>query len=146
MKRVNKAKKIREYVAEHPEAKAKEIAVALKIDPQYIHQVVYKIKREAHKSLKTWVQDRPKRRLQGAVQRPEPTTDIVATHHTDMVNHPPHYKSGGIETIDFIEAKGLSYHLGNVVKYVSRADHKGNKLEDLKKAQWYLNRAIEKLI
>jgi hypothetical protein len=62
-----------------------------------------------------------------------------------MVNHPPHYKAGGIETIDFIEAKTLGYHLGNVVKYVSRADHKGNKLEDLKKAQWYLSRAIEKL-
>ena len=71
--------------------------------------------------------------------------DIVATHHTDMVNHPPHYKAGGIETIDFIEAKGLGYHLGNVVKYITRADHKGNKLEDLKKAQWYLSRAIEKL-
>jgi len=71
--------------------------------------------------------------------------DIVSTHHTDMVNHPPHYKAGGIETIDFIEAKGLGYHLGNVVKYVTRADHKGNKLEDLKKAQWYLSRAIEKL-
>ena len=93
---------------------------------------------------------RPKRRLQGAVQRAEEAVkevqeDIIAVHHTDMVNHPPHYKSGGIETIDFIEAKELSYHLGNVVKYVSRADHKGSKLEDLKKAQWYLNRAIEKL-
>jgi len=71
--------------------------------------------------------------------------DIVSTHHTDMVNHPPHYKAGGMETIDFIEAKALGYHLGNVVKYITRADHKGNKLEDLKKAQWYLSRAIEKL-
>ena len=61
----------------------------------------------------------------------------------DAVNHPAHYKVGGIETIDFIEAKDLSYHLGNVVKYVTRADHKGNKLEDLRKAQWYLTRAIE---
>ena len=63
----------------------------------------------------------------------------------DLVNHPPHYKEGGIETIDFIEAKNLDYHLGNVIKYVSRADHKGNKLQDLQKAQWYLNRAIEKI-
>jgi hypothetical protein len=59
-----------------------------------------------------------------------------------MVNHPPHYKAGGIETIDFIEAKNLGYNLGNVVKYVSRADLKGNKLEDLQKAKWYLERAI----
>ena len=60
----------------------------------------------------------------------------------DMVNHPPHYKAGGIETIDFIEAKKLGYNLGNVVKYVSRADLKVDKLEDLKKARWYLDREI----
>jgi len=63
----------------------------------------------------------------------------------DNVNHPAHYKSGGIETIDFIEAKKLDYHLGNVVKYITRSDLKGNKLEDLQKAQWYLNRAINNL-
>lgn len=60
----------------------------------------------------------------------------------DMVNHPAHYKTGGIETIDFIEAKKLNYHLGNVVKYITRADHKGDRLENLKKAQWYLEREI----
>jgi Protein of unknwon function (DUF3310) len=63
----------------------------------------------------------------------------------DMVNHPPHYKSGGIEVIDFIEAKKLNYHLGNVVKYVARAEYKADKLEDLKKARWYLTREIERL-
>ena len=62
----------------------------------------------------------------------------------DNVNHPAHYKVGGIETIDFIEAKGLSYHLGNVVKYIARADSKGNREEDLLKARWYLNREIAK--
>lgn len=61
----------------------------------------------------------------------------------DVVNHPAHYKVGGIETIDFIEAKGLNYHLGNVVKYITRADHKGDRIENLKKAQWYLTREIE---
>jgi hypothetical protein len=68
--------------------------------------------------------------------------DIVTKHHTDMVNEPPHYKTGGIETIDFIEAKKLDYNLGNAVKYITRADHKGDKHEDLCKARWYLNRAI----
>jgi len=63
----------------------------------------------------------------------------------DMVNSPPHYTTGGIETIDFIEAKELNYHLGNVVKYVTRSGHKGDKLKDLEKAQWYLNRAINNL-
>lgn len=62
---------------------------------------------------------------------------------SDPVNHPAHYKAGGIETIDFIEAKGLNYRLGNVVKYVTRADHKGNRKQDLEKAMWYLRREIE---
>ena len=64
---------------------------------------------------------------------------------SDPVNHPSHYTTGGIETIDFIEAKGLDYNLGNVVKYITRADKKGKQLEDLKKAQWYLNRAVSNL-
>jgi hypothetical protein len=63
----------------------------------------------------------------------------------DPVNHPAHYKVGGIETIDFIEAKGLTYHLGNAVKYIARADHKGNRLQDLEKARWYLDREIGNL-
>jgi len=63
----------------------------------------------------------------------------------DMVNSPPHYTAGGIETIDFIEAKELNYHLGNVVKYITRSGHKGDKLKDLEKAQWYLNREIDNL-
>ena len=63
----------------------------------------------------------------------------------DPVNNPPHYTTGGIETIDFIEAKKLNYNIGNVVKYLTRADHKGNKLEDLRKAQWYLTREINSL-
>ena len=61
---------------------------------------------------------------------------------TEAVNHPPHYTAGGIETIDFIEAKNLNFRLANVVKYVSRASHKGKQLEDLRKAQWYLSREI----
>jgi hypothetical protein len=62
----------------------------------------------------------------------------------DKVNHPAHYKTGGMETIEFIEAKGFGYNLGNVIKYLSRADHKGNREEDLLKARWYLNREIAK--
>ena len=61
----------------------------------------------------------------------------------DNVNNPAHYKVGGIETITFIEAKKLNYNLGNVVKYITRADYKGNRTEDLKKARWYLDREIQ---
>lgn len=65
---------------------------------------------------------------------------------TDMVNHPSHYNKGKIEVIDFIEDQGLSFHLGNVIKYVARAGSKGDKLEDLKKARWYLDRYINEVM
>lgn len=71
-----------------------------------------------------------------------PITDKTEFIMPDPVNHPSHYVTGGIETIDFIEAKQLNYNLGNVVKYITRADHKGNRLQDLQKAKWYLEREI----
>jgi len=63
----------------------------------------------------------------------------------DPVEHPSHYTYGTIETIDYIEDKGFNFCLGNVIKYVTRAGHKDNALEDLKKARWYLDREIEAL-
>ena len=67
--------------------------------------------------------------------------------NNDAVNHPSHYTDGGIETIDFIEAKKLPYHLGNAVKYISRAGKKDqNKtIEDLQKSVWYIERYIKVL-
>ena len=62
----------------------------------------------------------------------------------DLVNDPPHYKHGGIETIDYIEAKELNFHLGNAVKYISRANHKGTPLQDIRKAIWYLQRELDR--
>ena len=70
-------------------------------------------------------------------------TVIRTASQDDPVNHPSHYTVGGIETIDFIEAKGLNYNLGNVVKYITRSDYKGNKHQDLQKALWYLNRELQ---
>lgn len=68
------------------------------------------------------------------------------TEKDDPVNHPKHYADGNIETIDFIEDKNLNFHLGNAVKYISRAGKKGKDktIEDLNKAVWYLNRYINK--
>lgn len=63
---------------------------------------------------------------------------------TDPINAPSHYTHGPVEVIEAIEAWGLGFRLGNVVKYVARADHKGNRLEDLRKARWYLDREISK--
>jgi hypothetical protein len=65
----------------------------------------------------------------------------------EAINHPAHY--GGAEdpyeAIKVVEAWGLGFHLGNVVKYLSRAGKKGDALEDLKKARWYLDRQIANL-
>lgn len=77
-------------------------------------------------------------------RRGRPAKQLSSSSH-DPVNSPTHYTTGGIETIDYIEAKQLNYHLGNVVKYVSRAGKKGATLEDLKKAKWYLDREIQRL-
>lgn len=67
---------------------------------------------------------------------------------SNLVNNPPHYKQGKIEVIDAIEGLLLDndFLLANVVKYVARAKYKDNELIDLQKAQWYLNRKINKLI
>jgi transposase-like protein len=81
--------------------------------------------------------------MRGKYDVQEPVQEVVQVFPDDPVNHPSHYMVGGIEVIDFIRAKNFSYLLGNVIKYVSRSQHKGNYLEDLKKAQWYLTRAIE---
>ncbi len=70
---------------------------------------------------------------------------------SDIKNNidPEHYKVGGIETWDFLKAKLTpsqlaGYVKGNVIKYVSRCDHK-NGVEDLEKAAWYLNHLIEEV-
>ena len=63
----------------------------------------------------------------------------------DSVNHPTHYTFSKVEVIDAIEEWGLGFHLGNSVKYIARAKHKGNELEDLRKARWYLDRYIGRL-
>lgn len=66
---------------------------------------------------------------------------------SERVNHPAHY--GGAdnpyEAIKVIEAWGLDFCLGNAVKYISRAGKKGDALEDLKKARWYLDRLIQRM-
>jgi len=70
-------------------------------------------------------------------------TALFDCSKTDPVNHPPHYRDGGIEVIDFIESKDLNYRLGNVIKYVSRAGKKdSDPVQDLEKAAWYLQREI----
>lgn len=60
------------------------------------------------------------------------------------VDHPDHYNVGDIETIEYLESLGIAepFCIGNAIKYLSRYKHKGEALNDLEKAQWYLNRAV----
>lgn len=63
-----------------------------------------------------------------------------------LVNHPQHYQGNGIEVIDIIDSFELNFDLGNAIKYILRADKKGNRKQDLEKARWYLNREITKSV
>ena len=63
----------------------------------------------------------------------------------EMIDHPKHYNMGKYEAIDVIEDWGLGFNLGNTVKYISRAGHKDNILQDLKKALWYFDREIKRI-
>ena len=62
-----------------------------------------------------------------------------------MVEHPQHYNSGNFEVIDVIEDWGLGFNDGNAIKYIGRHKHKGNPIQDIKKAIWYLERHLQNL-
>lgn len=155
VRKPTRAAKMREYFTANPTATV--TAVAKKFKTTY--QIAYMTKKSMEpkkivlnptqlavikKSLEV-----PKVKAKPTLWQPPallPVPEITMTEpKADPVNHPAHYKVGGIETIDFIEAKSLGYNLGNVVKYVSRADHKGERLENLEKARWYLDREIGNL-
>ena len=65
---------------------------------------------------------------------------------TDTVNNPKHYTShpSGVECIEITEH--MSFNLGNAVKYVWRASLKGKEIEDLRKARWYIDREIQRIL
>jgi hypothetical protein len=70
------------------------------------------------------------------------------TFSPEAVNHPKHYTVGGIETIDFLQAKlsteaFYGFCVANCIKYLARADHKSSRQQDLEKAEWYIKKAIE---
>jgi hypothetical protein len=148
----------RDYLLKYRDATTKAVMRATGVSAKTVYSVRWKLKQDEKDPVKdkaNWERTKtliqPNPRLIGsedAVARPKarlatsadfPITEFIMP---DPVNHPSHYTTGGIETIDFIEAKNLNYNLGNVVKYITRADHKGNRLQDLQKAKWYLEREI----
>jgi hypothetical protein len=144
----------RDYLLKYPSATTKAVIRATGVSAKTVYSVRWALKQDEKDPVKdkanseraktliippsTRLIARPKTRL--ATSADFPITGKSVLH--DLINHPPHYTAGGVETIDFIEAKKLNYNLGNCVKYITRADHKGNRLQDLQKAKWYLEREI----
>ena len=62
----------------------------------------------------------------------------------DSIKKPDYYNVGDIEVIDFIDSWGLNFNLGNVIKYVTRCNYKENKIKDLQKAIYYIEREINR--
>jgi hypothetical protein len=140
-KPISKTATVRKYCLANPAASSAFIAKLFDVKSSYVSTIRWQLKKKPKQNV-----DKFSKLVHQVTKGPIKPLIMEYTPPADPVNHPEHYKAGGIETIDFIEAKGLGYHLGNVVKYISRAGKKGTNqgLEDLKKAQWYLNRAIEK--
>lgn len=135
MKRVTKTAKILKYKVTYPNATPAEIAKKVNCPITTVYT-----------TLSAWRKRNHGIEIVKNLDRVYNTVAVVTSNTSieDAVNHPAHYKIGGIETIDFIEAKKLNYNLGNVVKYIARADHKGLRKQDLEKAKWYLEREIAK--
>jgi D-alanyl-D-alanine carboxypeptidase len=150
--RDSRAAKMRDYFTANPKATVSAVAKKFKTTYQIAYMTKKNMEENAVKDADRMYEISKGRREQRwktlellgsdtSIKEAITMTEPVA----DPVNHPAHYKVGGIETIDFIEAKSLGYNLGNVVKYVTRSDHKDNRLQDLEKARWYLDREIGNL-
>lgn len=119
---LSRAARMREFFTKNPTASVRNVASLFGTT----YQIAYMIRKD--------MLDKPKKK--------------PVANKPDVVNHPPHYKVGGIETIDFIKAKLTpqefrGYLLGNVLKYASRAGHKGNSAQDMGKMAWYASRLSE---
>jgi len=153
MKKTNKIQAVRKLLELHPKTKPAEVMAKFGIAKSYAYVLMAKARKLNKESKPTGklLYRITSSQMNHATQLGMPIEEYAKTHaevigvSPDPVNNPAHYTAGGIETIDFIEAKKLGYNLGNVVKYITRAGLKSNQIEDLRKAQWYLTREINSL-
>ena len=167
-KKQNVSARVRAYQAKHPTASAKQVAEACGTSSAYVYvvrtnnpkwktvsvgtsdkSIVKHLGVTMAKDDVTKLTDEQTARMVYNLTKPRIRMQAVDAPQADNVNHPAHYKVGGIETIDFIEAKLTpeefrGYLKGNVLKYVSRSNDKDSYETDMLKAQWYLGREIEK--
>lgn len=158
---MNKSDRIRRLLAKG--LSVSEIAKQVKVNSNYVHTIKWldkKKKKEAAPPKKAQFKS-PRSKLIQSVFKTVKDIEPIRNHRLsssesllaeleaaekklDLVNKPPHYTTGGVETLDFIEAKDLNYRLGNVVKYVVRCGKKNtDPVQDLEKAMFYLKREIE---
>ena len=151
------AHKIRAFLKLHPNAKSATVAKDLGIPVSVVHSTKWRDKKLGapkrtykKRSEREWKWDTvtvvssntpfESRVMEMPITMEEPNVDVV--------NHPPHYKVGGIEVIDFIQAKLTpeefrGYLKGNVLKYTSRAGHKDDARQDIGKLVWYATKLQE---
>lgn len=135
--------KIRRYLDKKPGATAKELHAKFGASLPMAYKLLAERKEPARKAKIAKLIKFSEEQMSKGITLTTSPDNPSTIEGIDLVNHPPHYTTGGIETIDFIEAKKLDYHLGNAVKYITRANHKGSRTQDLQKAIWYINRAIQ---
>jgi Protein of unknwon function (DUF3310) len=146
------AHKVRAFLKLHPKAKAATVAKDLGIPVSVVHSTLWRDNRYGAPKRKYKTRDKDAWETV-AVTSSNVTLDpaffiTMEEPKADMVNHPPHYKVGGIEVIDFIKAKLTpeefrGYLKGNVLKYTSRAGHKDDAGQDIGKLVWYATKLQE---
>ena len=158
-KKLSMSEKIRRFLLANPNAKAKYVAEQLGAKVSLVYAIKYKKKAPSPAVPKAKPVDIDAVHKNGKSNTFSVTVDVpeavqkelwsplaIATSNVsvkpDMVNHPPHYKEGGIETIDFIQAKltreeFIGYLKGNALKYASRMGKKGDADVDAGKMAWY---------
>ena len=163
-----RASKVREFILMNPDVSAQYISEKFNVPLQTVYNLRYHLKKKlaekgqvlkrSDKTDKQVTQIKAKRIEQllnewsnapveiVPPKTPEPETQrVIMVVQPDPVNHPTHYTHGGIETIDFIQAKLTpeefrGYLKGNILKYGSRIGHKDNDMQDAGKINWYTNK------
>jgi hypothetical protein len=151
---INVSEKIREGLVANPALPITKLAKKLRVKPSYIYQIKWQMKQKRKKlnGSKTNGHDISELSslptIGSARTSTEHERDSLVTleskqSHDDTPLYSAPYLKGGIDTLDFIEAKSLSYGLGRAVKYITKAEHEG-AVKNLTIAKFYIDREIAK--
>jgi len=134
----------------NPDTNNKALSEMFKVDIQVLYNIRYHLKKRiGNEALNKVTQKLEAAPVPAPPAIPMPPVSVISVAPVaDMVNSPPHYTSGGIETIDYIQAKLTpeefnGYLKGNILKYGSRLGLRGNDMQDAGKLGWYANRLRE---